>query len=400
MFQKVVGLYSRLRGNLHRTGLAVATLLSTAFQFAVLAVIGQIGGAGEVGHYALILAFVTAATVLLASDYRSLALVAAKEGGQSRRLETLRNASSALLLALWVTVSMVTREPLWLGVGLFRLLTGYFDGEMARAQADQQGVRLVSLALALYGGGLGLFCLAGLLTKSASTGFFVVFGVLAVLYLLVRRRGGAPSEVDGLYSMYSGLAIAGFLTFFPQYIVRWFVKDAAGLSAVADFTIDYQIAMLGIPLATAYGQSTLSGAFPTLESARRSISTIFLMSSVYLIIMFVLTEYLSPLVGMAFHGYKGVDANSKVFVYISALGTYVINVAGYISVAMRQKFSQMVANSVFIVVLVGLCWGAACMGGLLWVCAAFATATIVRVCVLMYSIHMNFKRALPAAALR
>jgi hypothetical protein len=208
--------------------------------------------------------------------------------------------------------------------------------------------------------------------------------------LVLRRRiaeleqtGGDDNFAD-LLRKYVSLSIAGFMNFFPQTILRYFLLLYSGLEVVGNFSIQYQLLMLPVPIVTAYSQLALGRKDIRFGVYLFDIGIISSIGFTFVFLMSVaLVADLVRIDRVIFPGFSPLGSLETFFLAAACALQFLSVFLGFYSVKLGRYYSQVVSGGVFLIVisLLGSYLGG--VAGALGVIAAFTISSFTRMAVLL-----------------
>ena len=389
-----------MRSRLTSLALLFAVVGSAAFQIVLLVVAGW-SGIEMVGAASLNQSLAVLACAIALSDLKSLSIRTLVQGESLEHLCRIRNALLVLLGVFSAIAYLFPGGGMLASLLLLKASAQAADINVSVWQKEKRADLIILFASLRYGGVGGILAVLALISGSFLQGLVVASAFSVLLLFIEQNKASGKNSQNGmswqiaslehfknlkLVGAYASLSLAAGLNFIPQTILRYFVSLFGSMKTLGSFSIQYQVAMLCIPLITAMSQNALARRETKWRQIVSDLVKIGVASSFLLLGVMVL--FISPasiILKMVFTSWVPLPALSSVMIVISSGFLCLTVYLGFISVALGKPFAQSVANVFYLASLLAFAGLFGFIYGVSGVIFGFAIATLIRL-ILLFAI--------------
>lgn len=375
----------------------IAVIGSAAFQIVLLVVAGW-SGIEVVGAASLNQSVAVLVCAIALSDLKSLSIRALVEGRSLEDLCRLRNTLLAVVGGISLVAYLLPSARMLAPLLLIKASAQAADINVSVWQNKKRADLIICFALLRYGAVALILAISSALSGSFLVG--LTLSALCSVVLLAAEHALASktsphvgmsarilSELlksGGLSGAYASLSLAAGLNFLPQTILRYLIALFGGVKLLGSFSIQYQIAMLCIPLITAMSQQALARRETEWRLILADLAKIGAVSCLSLFVVGIV--FLSParfLLQLVFQSWVPLPTFPSVMILISSTFLSLTVYLGFMSVALERPFAQSMANICYLVLLLSCSATLGAVYGIDGVLIGFTVATLARLTLLL-----------------
>lgn len=383
-------------------GLAIlfSVVGSAAFQIILLVVAGWYG-IEMVGATSLNQSIAVLVCAIALSDLKSLSIRNLVSGYSLDRLCGVRNTILVVIFTIAAASCVFAWSRIFGALLAIKASSQAADVNLSVWQKEKKPEFIFIFCLLRYGVSSGVLALSANISKNFFFGLICCgLFLIALLYIehafasRISKDSGISWKIANtanvfdsrLASAYAALSLAAGLNFLPQTILRYFVSLFGGMKILGSFSIQYQVAMLCIPLITAFSQQALARREVNWQHIASDLLKIGVISIFLLLIVGItFNTPASIILKFIFKSWDPISILSSTLILISSLFLCLTVYLGFMSVALEKTFAQSLANIVFLFSILALCPMAGLIFNVSGIIGAFALATLIRL-ILLFTI--------------
>lgn len=375
----------------------ITVIGSAAFQVIILIVAGW-SNIEMIGSSSLCQSIAVLICAVSLSDLKSLSIRSLVEDESLERLSKVRNAFLAVIMVLAMIVSIFPYLRLLSPLLMIKASAQAADINVSLWQKEEKPFFIIMFACLRYGVSGAALALVALISRNYLLALYIT-ACLSIIVLILEQY--LASKITGNNSVswrmaslkafnnkkfiaaYTSLSLAAGLNFLPQTILRYFVGLFGSLRVLGSFSVQYQFAMLCVPIITAMSQQALARRYINWQDIVDDMIKIGYITAALLTVVAVI--FLSPanmVITLAFKSWVPMPAFSSAMIIVSAAFLCMTVYLGFISVALDRPFAQSVANISYLVAILVCSSGLGFLYGVSGVIVGFTIATCVRLILL------------------